>query len=381
MHGARVPSRHRPAVGHGRAILRCRFAPPLFEPLETRDLMSSTVFLQTNIISDGAIPAVNAPDPHLTNAWGLSFGPNTPFWVSANGTGLATIYNSAGVKQSLEVMIPGAAGNDPAPTGQLFNPTTDFKVSANGKSAPAVFIFAGEDGGISGWNPTVDGTHAILEVNSTDGAVFKGVTMTTMNGQNVLLAADFHNNRVDIFDASFHPVSMPGAFTDRHMRKGFAPFNVQTIGDRVYVTYAKQDSDAHDDVAKAGNGFVDVFNTSGKLVKRLQHGGFLNSPWGVTAAPASWGKLAGDVLVGNFGSGQIDAFDPHSGKFRGSLHGTDGKKLTIDGLWALSFGNGNKAGDPNTLYFTAGPNGEADGLFGSLTMQSKKHNTLTMAHR
>jgi uncharacterized protein (TIGR03118 family) len=332
---------------------------------------SADFVTQTNLVSDGAVPAALV-DPKLVNPWGISNLPGSPFWVSDNGAGFATLYDGLGAKQATEVAIPGAGGNDAAPTGQVSNPGTAFLVSQGLKSGPAKFIFAGEDGGISGWNPTVDPTHAILKVDHAkiDSAVFKGLAKGDLAGKTYLFATDFHNARVDVFDDTFTEQHWAGAFTDRKIPKGFAPFGVQNLNGTIYVTYAKQDADAHDDVAGRGNGFVDAYDTGGHLIGRLQHGKYFNSPWGLAQAPADWGQFAGDVLVGQFGSGQIAAFNSR-GKFDGLLRNKDGSAVTIDGLWALTFGNGAKNADPEKLYFTAGTNGEADGLFGNLSLTQR----------
>jgi len=360
------------------------------DPLEQRQMLSgghghvheADFFTQTNLVSD-VLPAVNPADPHLKNAWGISNLPGSPFWVSSNQKGLALLYDGKGVKRPLEVAIPGAGGDDAAPTGQVANAGSGFVVSVKNPdgttkaSGPARFIFVGEDGGISGWNPAVDGTNAILKIDdSKDGAVYKGATLATdKSGQTFLYVTDFHNGSVDVFDSNWAQQTLPaGAFSDHRIPKGFAPFNVQNEGGLLYVTYAKQDADAHDDVAGPGKGFVDVFDTGGKLVGRLQHGGFMNSPWGVTQAPADWGQFSGDILVGMFGSGKIAAFDPVRGKFDGLLRNQDGSPVKIDGLWALTFGNGAANADPKTLYFTAGPNDESNGLFGSLTLHQRMVN-------
>ena len=350
------------------------------ELLEQRRLLSggpddnaAGFVTQTNIVSDSAAFQPSAPlDSNFHNAWGISFGPTTPFWISTNGTNSTELYKGDGTPMNIGssniVHIPGAGGQDSAPTGQVFNGGSGFSVGtdANHNPLPAKFIFAGEDGGISGWNPQVDPHNAVLKVdNSASGTVYKGLAMATANGNTYLYAADFHNNRIDVFDSNWQPAHLAGNFTDRHIPNGFAPFNVQMLNGNLYVTYAKQDDVAHDDVPGAGNGFVDVFNTSGQLVRRFDHGGFLNSPWGLSVAPSSWGHLAGDVLVGQFGSGKIDIFSPR-GDFRGFLKGADHKPLVIDGLWALTPGNG-ATGDTQKIYFSAGPNSEADGLFGSLT--------------
>jgi uncharacterized protein (TIGR03118 family) len=334
------------------------------------DRHASDFVTQTNLVSDGATPAALV-DPKLVNPWGIANLPGSPFWVSDNGVGTATLYDGAGAKQALEVTIPGAGGGDAAPTGMVSNPGTGFVVSQGTKSGPAKFIFAGEDGGIAGWSPAVNGTQAILAVDhSSDGAVFKGLAKGDVNGHTFLFATDFHNGKVDVFNDSFAEQHWAGAFSDRHIPKGFAPFGIANLNGNIYVTFAKQDADAHDDVAGRGNGFVDEFDTSGHLIGRLQHGKYLNSPWGMATAPADWGQFGGDLLVGQFGSGQIAAFDGR-GKFDGLLRNQDGSPVTIDGLWSLTFGNGAKNADPEKLYFTAGTNGEADGLFGNLALTQR----------
>ncbi|HEY7119726.1 MAG TPA: TIGR03118 family protein [Tepidisphaeraceae bacterium] len=357
----------------------------IVESLEGRRMLSGggddreherDFFTQTNLVSD-TLPTKNPPDPNLKNAWGISNLPGSPFWVSSNGKGLAVLYDGTGAKTALEVAIPGAGGNDAAPTGQVANAGSGFVVANDdkSKSGPAKFIFVGEDGGISGWNPTVDGTRAILKADdSKDGAIYKGATLATDKaGKTFLYVTDFHNGSVDVYDDTWAEQDLPaGAFTDRKIPKGFAPFNVQNVGGKLFVTFAKQDKDAEDDLAGPGNGFVDVFDTGGKLQMRLEHNRFMNSPWGVTQAPADWGQFSGDILVGMFGSGRIAAFDARRGKFDGLLRNKDGTPVKIDGLWALTFGNGAKNADANTLYFTAGPNDESNGLFGSLTLHKRQ---------
>jgi uncharacterized protein (TIGR03118 family) len=357
---------------------RCVPTSPAFETLEPRQLLSEAgglnrgqFFTQTNLASD--IPGLAAHlDPKLKNPWGMSFGPTTPIWVSDNMSGFATLYAGDGTPQALQVTIPGADGidGDGMPTGQVFNSTaSSFVVSRGGKSGKATFIFAGEDGVISGWSPAVSGNHAVIAVNvPASNAVYKGLALAQSGGQDYLYAADFHNGRIDVFNSSFAPQNWAGAFSDKKIPAGFAPFNVQNLGGNLYVTYAKQDADAHDDVAGAGNGFVDEFDTAGHLIKRFEHVDALNSPWGVAIAPDSWGKFGGNLLVGQFGSGQIAAFNRDSGHFHGLLRNKDGTPVQNDGLWGLAFGNGARGTDTNTLYFTAGLNDEADGLFGSLSI-------------
>jgi uncharacterized protein (TIGR03118 family) len=358
---------------------RCAAVSQVLEMLEGRRLLSGggdghdgDFVTQTNLVSDGATPAA-FPDAKLVNPWGIANLPGSPFWVSDNKPGFATLYDGMGVKSTTEVKIPGVGGQDAAPTGMVSNPGTAFVVSnaAKTKSGPAKFIFAGEDGGITGWSPAVDGANAQVAVDhSTDGAVFKGLAKGDVNGHTFLFATDFHNGKVDVFNDSFAEQHWAGAFTDRKIPKGFAPFGIQNLNGNIYVTFAKQDADAHDDVKGRGNGFVDEFDTSGNLIGRLQHGKYFNSPWGLAMAPADWGQFGGDVLVGQFGSGQIAAFDSR-GKFDGLLRTQDGKPLVIDGLWALTFGNGAKNADPEKLYFTAGTNDEADGLFGNLALTQR----------
>ena len=344
---------------------------------------------QTNLVSDQAGMAAHR-DPNLVNAWGVSFGPTTPFWISDNNAGVATLYDGNGVAQPapsaanptampLVVTIPGggSTATNPVmsnPTGQVFAGGLGFSFTANGKTVKPIFIFVGEDGAITGWDPAIDRTHAQIAVDNSsvpdaaNGAVYKGATLGDVGGGKTdLFVTNVRAGTVEVYNQSFQQVHLStSAFQDRHIPAGFAPFNVQNIGGKLYVTYAKQNAEKHDDVAGAGNGFVDIYNTDGTLAGRLQHGNFLDSPWGVTQAPSSWGRLAGDILVGQFGSGRIDIFDAR-GHFRGFLRGADQKPLVIDGLWDVTPGNGANSSDTQKIYFTAGPDGETHGLFGSLT--------------
>ena len=331
---------------------------------------ATNTFQQVNLLSD--IPGLALhTDPNLVNPWGISHSATSPFWVSDNGTGVSTLYNGAGTKQSLVVTIPPPDGSPPGttatPTGQVFNGTTDFTVTNGTTSAPSRFIFATEDGTISGWNPTVDPTHAILAVdNSASEAIYKGLAIGANANGNFLYAANFHAGTIDVFDKDFHQVQLAGSFTDPDIHRGFAPFNIQNLGGKLYVTYAKQDADREDDVAGSANGFVDIFDTTGNLLQRLATRGRLNSPWGLAFAPASFGAFAGDLLVGNFGDGRINVIDPVSGEFLDQLRDPDNRPITIDGLWGLIVGNGGNGGDTDKVYFTAGPDDETHGLFGSL---------------
>lgn len=323
-------------------------------------------YTQTNLISDTGDGGTKK-DPNLVNGWGISRSSSTPWWVSDNGTGHATIYSGDGTIQSLVVTVPGS------PTGTIFNATQDFKV----QGAPALFLFASEDGTISAWNPGL-AVQAAVVVPNTHGAVYKGLAIAQFKGANYLYASDFHNGKVDVYDAGFNLVNngfhgggawdWDDSIASRLELRGFAPFGIQNIGGTIFVTFAKQDADKHDDVAGPGNGFVIAFTPGGKLVRVFEHGPWLNSPWGMTLAPDDFGGFSHDLLVGQFGGGQIAAYNITSGKFVDLLLNDSGGVLTINGLWGIGFGNGGNAGPANALFFAAGPNGEADGLFGMLTV-------------
>jgi uncharacterized protein (TIGR03118 family) len=344
------------------AVLAMAAAPPV--------QAASDIYRQHNLASDGFVPADNN-DPNLVNGWGVAFNPFGPVWVAANGTGMSTLYDGTGKPQTLVVKIPASANNpgDGAPTGIVFNGSTGFVVSQGGASAPSRFLFATEDGVIAGWAPTVDATNAIRVIDnfSATGAVYKGLALSAGGNGSLLYAADFHNNRIDVFDSSFKPVTLAaGAFTDPAIPAGFAPFNVQAINGDIYVAYAKQDADRRDEVAGSGLGYVDVFDPNGVLIARVASQGALNAPWGMVLAPAGFGKFSNHLLIGNFGDGTINAYDPVSGKFAGTLAGSDQQPIRIDGLWGLAFGNG-FAGQPvNALFFAAGPDDEKHGLYGRI---------------
>jgi uncharacterized protein (TIGR03118 family) len=326
----------------------------------------ATVYQQVNLVSDQSGVAL-LQDTNLVNAWGISFSSTSPFWVSSNGKGLATLYavtnDSSGMvhvaKQALEVTIPG----DGTPTGQLFNGSGSF----NGD----VFIFASEDGTISGWRPALGTSAEVLTNRST--AVYKGITLVTSGSQPMLLAANFAEATVDVYGTNAMGLVLLGQFSDSDAPAGYAPFNVQKIGHFVFVTFALQNDAKHDDVAGTGHGLIDIFNPNTGVFKRFATGSDaggklkeINSPWGLVLSPDSFGKHSDQLLVGNFGSGTIMAFDEW-GKFKGLLKSAQKGPVMIDGLWALTFGNGGRGGDPNTLYFSAGPDKESNGLFGSLS--------------
>jgi uncharacterized protein (TIGR03118 family) len=351
-------------LGRANAIAITAIVFSLVSPVRVAASDGPAHYQQTNLVSD--LPGVAAvTDPNLVNPWGLSRSATSFWWVSDNGMGLSTLYSGTGAKQSLVVTIPNAAGGtDPsAPTGTVFNGTaTDFLV-APGKSAH--FLFSTEEGSIAGWN---SGTTAVIVVNNAGTAVYKGLTLAQLNGANTLYAANFMGGTVDVFDREFHPVTLGAdAFHDPMIPGNYAPFNVQAIGGSLYVTFAQKEAGSIDEVHGPGKGFVDVFSPSGVLEKRLRWGAWFNAPWGVAMAPADFGEFSNLILVGQFGSGKIAAFDPDSGEFRGLMRSEHGRPLMIEGLWALSFGNGANAGPTNTLFFTAGIDDEAHGLFGTLT--------------
>jgi uncharacterized protein (TIGR03118 family) len=317
------------------------------------------------LVSDD--PSVPAPatDTNLVNGWGLTAGPTTPWWASNNGTNTSTLYSGTGSKVALTVAVAGG------PTGTVFNGSaTDFVVSQNGKSGAARFLFATEAGTVVGWSPTVNGTAALTGADrSSVGAIYKG--LATANDR--LYATDFHNARVDVFDKSFGLLALPGAFVDSKVPKGFAPFGIQAIGGNIFVTYAKQDAAAKDDVAAPGLGYVDEFTPDGQLIGSVVNSQKKNAPlnaaWGLAMAPAGFGNFACDLLVGNFGNGRVSAYAQSGSKwvYKGQLRIADGTPIQIPGLWAIAFGNGSAAGPTTTLYFLSGPADEKHGLYGSIT--------------
>ncbi|TMF19659.1 MAG: TIGR03118 family protein [Chloroflexi bacterium] len=319
-----------------------------------------TAFNQTNLVSNRTDQGASVIDPSLQNPWGISAGPSTPMWVSDNGAGVTTLYRGDGAKVPLTVVIPPGAGSGEAqgtPTGTVFN--------GNGAAFRGDrFLFATEDGTIAGWQPAY-GTVAHTQVDNSlpaPGAVYKGLAIGSTATGDRIYAANFRGGAVDVFNGNYAPA---GSFTDPKIPANYAPFNVQNLGGVLYVTFAMRDATGHDDIAGQGHGFVDAFDTNGNLLRRLVSHGRLDSPWGLAIAPASFGDFAGDLLVGNFGDGRINAYTVDKGNFRGVLTGTNGAPITIDGLWALRVGN--TAADPNAVYFTAGINNEADGLFGKIT--------------
>ena len=335
-------------------------------------------------------------DAVLQNAWGIAFTPaGSPFWVNDNATGCSTLYDGTGAKiTALQVSIP-LPGNvvpvtscqprDPnkppnpspaAPTGIVWNPSASFLVP--GTKIPAIFIFSTEDGTLSAWagglNPADNAVLAADE--SSSGAVYKGLAFAVNAKGAFLFATNFSNGTVDVFgpngrDGMFTKVTLDGDFTDPEIPAGYAPFNIANIDGDLFVTYAKQDAQKHDDVAGAGHGFVDVFDTDGHLIRRFESRGRLNSPWGIARASFAFGPFSGKILIGNFGDGRINVFN-NDGKLVDQLEDVHGKPLVIEGLWTLTLGGGRNS-SPDTLYFSAGPNDETNGLFGTITLASSHH--------
>ncbi len=322
-------------------------------------------FHETDLVSD--LPGrAQLMDPHLVNPWGIVPGPTGVLWVSDNGRDVSTLYQPDGTIVPLVVAIPSGA-----PTGVVVTSAADsgFFFPSGDTLARAIFIFASENGAIDAWTNKLPPATAVT-VDSTPGAVYKGLAIAYTGPPTGprLYVADFHDNRIDVFNSHFLPITLPGSFTDPNLPSGYAPFNVAVINGRVYVAYAKQDAEAHDDAPGAGLGYIDIFATDGTFVRRLVSNGPLNAPWAMVVAPPGFGPFGGDLLVGNFGDGAINAFHLPSGDFDAALRDSVGNPLAIDGLWGLSFGKEvSTSGVTDSLYFAAGLNGEADGLLGVLT--------------
>ena len=364
-------------------------------------------YKQTNLVSDLSNQGAAVVDPNLRNPWGLTRGaptpanPNgSPWWIGNNNSGTSTLYdgngnprnffpdphpdsNGNGINSPFNnfVMVPPpgfAPGTASAPTGVVINGSpTDFLLVPGKPGTQAIFIFATEDGTISGWNPGVNPpasvTNAILKVDNSDkgsanSAVYKGATSAEINGNKFLYVTNFRSAKVEVYGTNFNRVFFDeDAFVAEEVPIGFAPFNIQNIGGTLFVTYAKQDALRHDPVGGDGLGFVELFTPAGHHIGHLEHGDWFNAPWGVVWTTRDFGEFSNAILVGNFRSGWIGAFNGFTHKFIGFLKNPDNSLVTIDGLWSLTFGNDGAAGPANTLFFTAGINNETDGLFGTLT--------------
>jgi uncharacterized protein (TIGR03118 family) len=362
---ARFPARRR-----GARTTACPWPAyrPWLEQLEGRALPSTGAgfYQQTNLVSDQAGVA-RILDPNLVNAWGISLNQaGGAFWVANNVTGTSTLYTgdvngSAFLRNALVVTIP-----DGSPTGTVFNGSGDFVVSAGAASAPARFLFASQVGEITGWNPAVPPATTAKLGKAIPDAVYTGLAIGSVGTANFLYAANFANRSIDVFDKTFQLTHLDGTFTDPDLPPSYAPFNIQNLGGKLYVAYAQRSHKDPGEETGHGSGFVDVFDTSGHLLQRIVSGNHLHAPWGLALAPSDFGTFSNALLVGNFGTGHIAAFNATTGKFLGELSGADGKPIVIDGLWGIIFGNGVSAGDRNALYFAAGPEDETHGLFGSL---------------
>ena len=369
-------------------------------------------FVETDLVANkspltdanGIVHTPVVQDPNLVNPWGVGESTGSPFWISDNNAGVSTLYAATATvpvaRQGLVVSIPAPGdplGNSGTPTGLVFNinggATGGFKISGFTRAgapitASAAFLFSTEDGTILGWNPNVNpagfdpakaGTYAIIAVDKStnpdaaNGAVYKGLAIATdSTGRTLLYATNFRSGKVEVYDNTFSAPSNPSlpdnAFADPKLKKGYAPFNIVPINGKLFVTYAVQDETRHDDLNGISHGIVDVYDLDGSGQERFAQHGQLNSPWGVAVAPASFAQFAGDILIGNFGNGHINVYSP-DGEFLDKLRDPNGQAIVIDGLWTLRVGNGGNGGLMNTVYFTAGPNGESDGLFGSLAPQ------------
>jgi uncharacterized protein (TIGR03118 family) len=325
----------------------------------------ANAYVQHNLVADVAGVA-DVTNPNLVNPWGIATSATSPFWVNDGGTGLATAFNSAGTANGVQPTVPaGVAGSSPStPTGIVYNGTGGFVLSAG---HAASFIFATADGTLSGWASAVNSSLAFVKVDkSPSGAIYTGLAISSGSTGPYLYAANFHTGAIDVFDTNWAAASLPGGFVDPAVPAGFAPFNIQNLGGKLYVTYAKQDANKRFDVAGVGNGYVSVFDLSGNLLQHLVSSGPLNSPWGVAIAPANFGAFANALLVGNFGDGLIHAFDPATGILLGTLQNLSGAAISIPGLWGLIVGNGGNGGDPSTLYFAAATSSLTHGIFGDL---------------
>ncbi|MCP3065840.1 TIGR03118 family protein [Myxococcus sp. K38C18041901] len=325
-------------------------------------------YAQRNLVSDGAVPAEHV-DPNIVNGWGLAFNPFGFAWVADNGSGVSTLYDGDGNAQPLVVTVPVPAGAmaPSSPTGIVFSGSEGFVVKQGTASGPARFIFVTEQGVVAAWAPAADPVNAVITVdNSGSGAVYKGLALATNGTGTYLYATNFSKAKVDVFDSTFAPATLAGSFADPSLPAGYAPFGIQNINGDIYVSYAQQDAQYKDDVPGAGLGYVNVFDANGRFIRRLISQGNLNAPWGMAVAPASFGRFAGRLLVGNFGDGTINAYDTVTGALDAQLQGTNGQPLVIEGLWALSFGNGLQNQPTNTLFFTSGPGDEAHGLYGRI---------------
>jgi len=352
-----------------RQALKCAVAICAVSSIGAMYVGLGTGYQQQNLVTDGFYEAPTV-DPNLVNPWGLVPNPNGVWWISDEATGKSTLYDGDGNTLPLVVDVPApnflGSGE---PTGIAFNSTQSFVMIDGPNSAPALFLFAGIDGVISGWAPTLPppapstAAHVVID-SSGQGAGYFGVAINTFNPPR-LYAADFFNARINGFDGTFQPLTLPGTFTDPAVPAGYAPFNIMSFGEHLFVAYALKDAQG-EEVPGPGNGFVSVFTRNGALVSSLIRKGKLNAPWGMAMSPGDFGQFSNCLLVGNFGDGRINAYDPLTGHFRGTLLRANGRPIHADGLWGMSFGNGAGTSPSNVLHYTAGPADEAHGVFGRI---------------
>jgi uncharacterized protein (TIGR03118 family) len=343
----------------------------------TLTVNAASAYSATNLVSDTGTGALNT-DSNLVNAWGIVFGTGAPVWVANNHSDTSTLYDGTGKPQPTSGPLI-VATPDLDPTGIVFSPADVFLITVAGSTTPARFIFAGESGHIAAWARAA-GTTAVTVYpaagGDTGGAIYKGLAIAQRGTTYALYATDFHNNKVDVFDGGFSKMSLAaGAFVDPNLPAGYAPFGIQAINNgtggtaQIYVTYAKQDANAADNVSGAGLGLVDIYDVNGVFIKRLiDVGGAANAPWGMALAPADFGTLSNALLVGNFGDGKIYGYDPASGRFIGAVTDSHGTALSTDGLWGIAFGNDAANQPHNTLFFAAGPSDEGHGLYGRIDL-------------
>lgn len=371
MMNTRRPTLKQGVLSAAVAVLGGPVARAAMPPAPPADCSVAGGYTQRNLVANSPALGAENVDPHLVNSWGLAFNPTGVSWVANAGTGTSTLYDGNGVQQPLIVGIPAPPGVTEAgePTGVVFNGSEAFVVSGTGVSGPARFIFATEQGLLAAWAHMVDEAWAkIVADNSSMGAVYKGLALAGTGADARLYAADFRNGRIDVFTSSFTPMPMPGAFADPSLPAGYAPFNIHHIEGTLYVSYAQQDAERTDDVPGAGAGYINAFDMNGQLLRRFASQGALNAPWGMALAPAGFGPFSNHLLVGNFGDGYINAYDPASGAWAGTLTRPDGQPVVVDGLWSLSFGNGVQDQPAEALFFTAGPADETQGLYGRLDL-------------
>ena len=346
-------------------------------------------FADTALVSDktGVVATNTTIDANLSNPWGVAVAPGLPFWIADNNSNLTTLYSGLGANETggltgsseVGIAIPASAAGVPAnPTGQVYNGAGGFLITTGAGKESALFIFDGEGGTIAAWANDSGATAVTVYddgvTNGANHAVYKGLALGTVNGSQFLYATDLHNNKVDVFDTNFAlPAGMQGKFIDPQIPAGFVPFGITALNGQLYVSYTQQDAAKHDETTGAGLGYVDLFDFSGNFVSRFASAGVLNAPWGMALAPAGFGSLAGDVLIGNFGDGTINIFAPNGTALAtsmGPLTVTNGGTITIPGLWSLVFGNGDADKPLTTLFYTAGFADQTDGVFGSIAVST-----------